>query len=641
MGRIDEQEVPSVSDNVKAKKRKFDDILCDFTAPFSPYQNLRFEDEAPQFIFTPEQAEDPRWLFGYFFTQEDFEEIARNTNKNAASQYAEGHPKTTQKHHGRAWYPTNASELKIWLGILLYMGIHRMMTRSLGSYWNTNPEMRIDPSLHDYMGRDRWQQIQRYFKVSDLDEEAKFNVIGKDWWRKVAPLTFRFRDRCKKAVLSATHCSIDELLEKFEGRSKHTLQIDTKAAGKGYKIYALNLLGGYLVDYRYTSKATKIAEVHCPPGKRATSQMILDMMTTLPPKPFREGYASYVVWLDNFFTTADLLIQLRKKGIGAAGTCKAGSGVPQSLIDLRQASNKKHYGVCRTMQIVEQDEYEIPGTRRGSRQKKTKRDKEDGVRVLCGGWQDNNLVLFMTTVHSEADFDIPGSSKPFKRRKDICFFDPAKKRGDDIVIPTPIDQYNHHMGFTDLHAQLEASYTCYHRLFRSWWPLFFQIVNSSVTNAWVASRAYPNAIPHYTFQLRISQELRREGLRELQFTHLLCPSLALKRVKWPSHSLEVLPEDTKYTHTRVKLARYGPCAVCKREGFGGVKGQRNVRMPLGELDINLRRPAKRTRLSHWGCDVCRVPLCNNEQCWNSYHSSFGGGVSGRRRQDTLTPIRLN
>jgi len=143
----------------------------------------------------------------------------------------------------------------------------------------------------------------------------------------------------------------------------------------------------------------------------------------------------------------------------------------------------------------------------------------------------------------------------------------------------------------------------------------------------VASRAYPNTISHYTFQLRISQELRREGLRELQFAHLLSPSLAIKRLKWSSHSLEVLPEDIKYTHTRVKLARYGPCVVCKREGFGGVKGQRNIRVPLGELDINLRRPAKRTRLSHWGCDVCRVPLCNNEQCWSSYHGSFGGVVT--------------
>jgi hypothetical protein len=101
MGRIDEQEVPSVSDNIKAKKRKFDDVLHDFTAPSSPYQNLRFDDEAPRFIFTPEQAEDPRKLFGYFFTQEDFEEIARNTNKNAAFQHAEEHPKTITKHRGR------------------------------------------------------------------------------------------------------------------------------------------------------------------------------------------------------------------------------------------------------------------------------------------------------------------------------------------------------------------------------------------------------------------------------------------------------------------------------------------------------------------------------------------------------------
>jgi hypothetical protein len=71
----------------------------------------------------------------------------------------------------------------------------------------------------------------------------------------------------------------------------------------------------------------------------------------------------------------------------------------------------------------------------------------------------------MTTIYSEADFNI-GASKPFKKRKNIRFYNPVKKLGDNLLILTPIDKYNYYMGFTDLHAQLEAFYTYYYRLFR-------------------------------------------------------------------------------------------------------------------------------------------------------------------------------
>ena len=43
-----------------------------------------------------------------------------------------------------------------------------------------------------------------------------------------------------------------------KGRSKHTLQIPSKAAEKGYKIYSL-CDHGYLLDFLFTSKIAKIS----------------------------------------------------------------------------------------------------------------------------------------------------------------------------------------------------------------------------------------------------------------------------------------------------------------------------------------------------------------------------------------------
>jgi hypothetical protein len=131
--------------------------------------------------------------------------------------------------------------------------------------------------------------------MSEPYEKINFDIKGKDWWRKVTSLIFRFRERCKKAILSAIYYSIDELLEKFEERLKHTLQIDTKAAEKDYKIYILNIQGDYLMDYKYISKITKIAEIQYPPGKRIINQLIFNIMTALFLKFFRKNYASYLI----------------------------------------------------------------------------------------------------------------------------------------------------------------------------------------------------------------------------------------------------------------------------------------------------------------------------------------------------------
>jgi Transposase IS4 len=54
---------------------------------------------------------------------------------------------------------------------------------------------------------------------------------------------------------------IDEILMQFSSRSKHTIQMNSKAAGKGYKIYYLCCPNGYLIDFRFTSAEQKTTEI--------------------------------------------------------------------------------------------------------------------------------------------------------------------------------------------------------------------------------------------------------------------------------------------------------------------------------------------------------------------------------------------
>jgi hypothetical protein len=134
-----------------------------------------------------------------------------------------------------------------------------------------------------------------------------------------------------KAFTPERDITIDKLLIEAKGRSQHTLQIPFKAAGKGYKVYALCSLN-YLYNFVFTSRTQKIAEVPVKKGVRHISTIIQYLMRRLP-----NGSTRHVVYLDNFFTTVFLLSTFKALRIGTTGTCKAGSDFPQPLSELRGA----------------------------------------------------------------------------------------------------------------------------------------------------------------------------------------------------------------------------------------------------------------------------------------------------------------
>jgi Transposase IS4 len=230
------------------------------------YPKLAFAWAEPTYNFTNEKAEYSRGLFGYYIPDSELETIAEYTNRNAELQFAAEAPLGITHYYGKHWQPTTTSELKIWLGILLYQGVH-YTNQPIEDYWNVDTDAPVNKSLGKYMRVTRWQQIQRYLKVSDPITDLEFDMQGKDYWRKMDPLATRFRARCQSGFKGGTHFAIDEKLKKFTGKSQHTLQIDLKAAGKAYKKYSLTTSGGYLIDFRFTSKKCKIANIKMPAQK--------------------------------------------------------------------------------------------------------------------------------------------------------------------------------------------------------------------------------------------------------------------------------------------------------------------------------------------------------------------------------------
>ena len=102
-------------------------------------------------------------------------------------------------------------------------------------YWITDPKFAIHELVFQSMARCRWQQLKRFLKISNPDDDETIDTRGPDWWKKLEPLATNFLMASKKYWMPGSHLSIDEQLILFRGRSCHTMQIATKAAGVGFK----------------------------------------------------------------------------------------------------------------------------------------------------------------------------------------------------------------------------------------------------------------------------------------------------------------------------------------------------------------------------------------------------------------------
>jgi Transposase IS4 len=100
--------------------------------------------------------QSPLAAFQLFITHEIVDIIVANTNS-----YAENHreAKTPSEIRSRLWHPTTNPEIWRYLGCLFYMGLH--IEKERAGYWKDSHQ------LGRYIGRERFEQIHRYFIIRD------------------------------------------------------------------------------------------------------------------------------------------------------------------------------------------------------------------------------------------------------------------------------------------------------------------------------------------------------------------------------------------------------------------------------------------------------------------------------------------
>jgi hypothetical protein len=173
----------------------------------------------------------------------------------------------------------------------------------------------------------------------------------------------------KKYYRPSSNVAIDESMVRCFGRSSHTYKAPNKPISQGFKLYILTD-HGYIYHFYPASHTQGVIKVGKPSeGLTKTGQMVYKLVQTLPG---REDQI-YHVYLDNFFTSVPLFKLLRDIQIGACGTTRPHKEFPQLLEKLKDLGL---YIPFHHISAIPVDN------------------------VLCFAWQDNNIILSLTTIHS-------------------------------------------------------------------------------------------------------------------------------------------------------------------------------------------------------------------------------------------------
>lgn len=159
MGKTNETEAPGPSDAIPADVQK---VLNQQTPPslaqavkqvppVSPtYKSLEYSDR-PSTSALEEPLDRPIEYFNLFFTPEQRQTFAINTNENARRKRAEqqkaqeASDNDSDDHTPRPWRPIEGEVIGIFLGVLLLMGLSKNPRTE--NYWNTHTDTGRSPEI--------------------------------------------------------------------------------------------------------------------------------------------------------------------------------------------------------------------------------------------------------------------------------------------------------------------------------------------------------------------------------------------------------------------------------------------------------------------------------------------------------------
>ncbi|KAL3209784.1 hypothetical protein MRX96_037733 [Rhipicephalus microplus] len=336
--------------------------------------------------YNPEVAstcQQPLVYFSKYFTEQIFEDLAEFTNRYVLQRDG-------------AVLATTKEEIKIFFGMLMLMGV--LKYPRVRMYWQTATRI---PAIADSMGVKRFFKIRGALHISDANEERDPNSQDKFW--KVRPLLEAVRSRCLQLVPLEQN-SIDEQMVPFTGRIAAKQFVKGKPNPEGVKVFVRCSFDGLAHDFEfYQGKGTGVSKEHAHLGLGGS--VVMRLVESLPKAQNIKCY------MDNYFTSVKLFLELKKIGILASGTIRGN----------------------RLAGCVMKTDKEMKKEGRGSYDERVSQNDE----VVLVRWQDNGTVN-MASTHLGV-----GNIGTVRRWSE------SQKVHVDIDCPEVVLDYNKYMGGVD------------------------------------------------------------------------------------------------------------------------------------------------------------------------------------------------
>ena len=187
--RVNETENEGVSDTlpkelqIKKRKRSAEEIMADIPPPDIRYSPLQFAPRAIQTTIDQEDQEGPLQLMNYFliFLPKWIDPLlARHTNRQASNYYRNPTGSCRKnKNRRRQWKQTKASEIRVFIGIYLQMGLARLP--QIEDYWIKAQD---SPIFHEIFKLDILWDLQAHVFVSMAANPKVFQGIWSGYRRQ-------------------------------------------------------------------------------------------------------------------------------------------------------------------------------------------------------------------------------------------------------------------------------------------------------------------------------------------------------------------------------------------------------------------------------------------------------------------------
>ena len=326
--------------------------------------------------------------------------------------------------------------LRIFFGILFFSGYHRLPSER--NYWSLDEDFDTQ-IIRKTMPRNRFLSIKRYLHFVN-NENAENSKDDKGF--KIRSLADALNQKFKQFGIFSKELSIDEQIVRYYGRSSLKQFIRGKPIRFGFKQWMLCCgTSGYCYQMDLYQGKQKNSTTSAKKNDSLGSRVVLSMVSHL------EDPQDHEVYVDNFFSSFGLFVQMKSLKIRITGTIRS------------NRTSKCPLETDKSLQKKDRGSYDYR--------------YEENEELFFLKWHDNSIF---TIGSNHQSVDPVGNARRW-----------SSKSGKKIFVSQPflISQYNKYMGGVDHLDWLIQKYRISIRSKKWYFSLFTSFLDTVMVNSWI------------------------------------------------------------------------------------------------------------------------------------------------------------